>query len=65
MSSRVTVTRENPSANEILIAQRRAITSAVFLTGALFASGWRMWVLIGLLVATGPIRVRVRMRRGR
>jgi hypothetical protein len=42
------------------------VTDAVYLTGALLASGWRMWVFIGLLVGNGIIRAAaVIERRGR
>ena len=42
------------------------VTDAVFLTGALLSSGWRMWVFIGLLVISGIIRaVEVVQRKGR
>ena len=46
--------------------RKSQVTDAVFLTGALLASGWRMWVFVGLLVGSGIIRaVEVVQRRGR
>jgi hypothetical protein len=46
--------------------EQSQVTDAVFLTGALLASGWRMWVFIGMLVGSGIIRAAaVVQRRGR
>jgi hypothetical protein len=42
------------------------VTDAVYLTGALLASGWRMWVFVALLAANGIIRAsEIVQRRGR
>jgi hypothetical protein len=46
-------------------ANETQVTDAIFITGALFASGWRVWVFVGLLVlnAVGRAFVTVIERR--
>jgi hypothetical protein len=39
------------------------VTDAVFLTGALLASGWRVWVFVGLLALSGIVRAVEVVRR--